>query len=412
MPRSFEEKLALYAKLAVRLGVNVQPGQELIISADINDAPFARLATAEAYKVGAKNVTVFYSDEVNILTRYREGSREAIEYTAGWFIDGMARAMEENACRLVVHGGNPALLKQVDPELVRIASKAQAIATQKLAAFIGNFTINWNIVASVSPEWARMVFPGESDEVAMAKLWDAIFQCSHVDTEDPLKSWQDHCDELAKRKDWLNNLNFYSLHFKGPGTDLEIGLAENNRFIGGWGQARNGVRCAPNIPTEEVFGMPHRLRVNGVVSSTKPLSLRGQIVDKIQVEFKDGVAVKAKAEQGESTLIGLLDTDESARRLGEVALVPNSAAVSRTGLLFFNTLYDENAACHIAFGRCIGENMTGYENLSPEQRLAAGANESAVHVDWMIGSGEIDIDGVHKDGSRVPLMRSGEWASA
>ena len=243
----------------------------------------------------------------------------------------------------------------------------------------------------------------------MAKLWEKIFLASRVLEDDPLAAWATHCETLEAKVVWLNKQRFDALHFMGPGTDLTIGLVEGHDWAGGRGYAKNGIKCSPNIPTEEVFTMPHRARVDGVVSSTMPLSLRGQMVDKIRAEFKDGVAVSVTAEVGESTFTNLLNTDEGARRLGEVALVPNSGKVAQTGTLFLNTLYDENAACHIAMGASYSENLKGIDSLSDEEKLARGANDSLIHVDWMIGSEQIDVDGIRFDGTKVPLMRSGEW---
>ncbi len=246
----------------------------------------------------------------------------------------------------------------------------------------------------------------------MSKLWDAIFSVSRINAEDPVATWTAHQNNLESRATWMNEQQLEAVHFRGPGTDLKVGLAETTRWVGGWGRATNGVKCSPNIPTEEVFTVPHRDSVEGYVSSTKPLSLRGQVIDGIRIEFSGGQAVKATAAAGEETLQKLLQTDEGARRLGEVALVPASSATSQSGVLFYNTLYDENAACHIALGRCIDACFANNETLSEDDRLKLGGNSSMVHVDWMIGSDQIDVDGIRKDGSTIPVLRSGEWAQS
>ncbi len=409
MPRTFQENLALYAKLTIRLGVNVQEGQELLLGADVNDAEFVRLLVAEAYRAGASNVQVLYGDEVNSLTRYQHGSDTAIGYAPQWLVDGMARAMEDGAARLVVSSNDPSLLKHVDPSKVAISSKAQGIAGRRLSELIGGFAINWCIVGAASPTWAKSIFPDETPERAMERLWEAIFLTSRVLEDDPLAVWSAHCAKLEERQDYLNSLRLDTLQFRGPGTDLRVCLVEDHIWVGGWGRAKNGVQCSPNIPTEEIFTMPHRGRVDGVVRSTKPLSVRGQVVEGIEMHFKDGAVTSATAEKGGETIQRLIDTDEGGRRLGEVALVPNSSKVSESGVLFLNTLYDENAASHIAMGRCYSENLEGYDELSEEQRLERGANDSIIHVDWMIGSSEVDVDGLKPDGSVVPLMKSGEW---
>ncbi len=411
MTRSFDENLQLYAELAIREGVNLQPGQELILAADIGDAPFVRMVVREAYRAGAKNVFVAWGDEQVALTRFKEGTDEAIGTVSQWFIDGVERALQDGAARLGIISSNPSLLRDVDPDRVATSSKAHGIASKKVGDLITGFHINWSLVGAASPGWAKQVFPGESESVAVAKLWEAILLTARIFEEDPIKAWQTHAEQLEARVEWLNAMQLTGLRFRGPGTDLQVGLAEGHTWAGGRGRAKNGVLCAPNVPTEEVFTMPHRANVNGFVSSTKPLSLRGQMVDGIRMEFKDGAAVSVTARDGESTLRKLIETDEGACRLGEVALVPHSAKVSQAGILFLNTLYDENAASHIAMGQCYEENMEGHFAMSEQDRLARGANESVVHVDWMIGSDQVDVDGVKSDGSTVPLMRSGEWVS-
>lgn len=409
MIRSFDENLELFAKLAVKEGVALAPGQELLVFAEPVSAPFVRLIAQEAYRQGAKNVEVIWGDPELTLIRYREGSDEALSYAPSWLIDGVAAAHRQGAARLGVLSSDPALLANVAPDKVAAQSRAQGQARRIISEIVAGFEINWSLVGAASPAWAAQVFPNLPQDEAVAKLWEAIFLTSRVLEEDPIAAWVAHSEQLEARVNTLNELRFDSLHFRGPGTDLRVGLVENHQWAGGRGRARNGILCSPNIPTEEVFCMPHRDRVDGFVSSTMPLSLRGQIVDGIRVEFKDGAAVQATATRGQEALQKLIATDEAANRLGEVALVPASSKVAQAGVLFLNTLYDENAASHIALGASYSENLKGYDAMTAEERLAAGANDSIVHVDWMIGSKEIDVDGIHKDGKAVPLMRAGEW---
>jgi aminopeptidase len=409
MQRTFDEKLKDYAALTIRLGINVQPGQELIISAPVFATEFVRMLVAEAYKAGSKNVQVLYNDEEVSKSRFVNGSDEAAGYAPQWFFDGIAAAHGSGAARLSVASSDPGLLADIDPAKVGAWYGATSTASKKVSELVGSMAINWSVIAVPNPVWAQMVFPGESENLAVDKLWDAIFSVARVNSAEPLKAWEDHCDSLEKRQTYLNNLNLRSVCFKGPGTDLEVGLVEKHEWVGGWGYAKNGVKNAPNIPTEEVFTMPHRDRTNGTVSSTMPLSLRGQVVEGIKVEFKNGVAVAVSAKSGESTLVGLMDTDEGGRRLGEIALVPPSGAVAQTGLLFYNTLFDENAACHIAMGSSYSENLPGVDDLSEGEKLAAGANQSKVHMDWMIGSPEVEVDGILQSGERVALMRGNDW---
>jgi aminopeptidase len=276
---------------------------------------------------------------------------------------------------------------------------------------ITGFDINWNIVAYPGTSWAKLVFPDDEEETAVGKLADAIFAASRADVDDPVVAWTAHNSALRARTDWLNGQRFRALHYTGPGTDLTIGLADGHEWVGGTSVAKNGVVCNPNIPTEEVFTTPHAQRVEGHVRSTKPLSYQGTLIDNIAVRFEGGRIVEATASRGAEVLNKVLDTDEGARRLGEVALVPHSSPISASGLLFYNTLFDENASCHIALGQCYSKCFVDGDKLTQEQIAAQGGNSSFIHIDWMIGSDKIDIDGVDADGRRVPVFRKGEWAA-
>jgi aminopeptidase len=255
------------------------------------------------------------------------------------------------------------------------------------------------------------MFPGLSDAEAVARLADAIFSASRVDGDDPVGAWKSHNAALRARSGWMNARNFHSLQFRGPGTDLTVGLAEGHEWMGGASVARNGITCNPNIPSEEVFTTPHAWRTEGFVTSTKPLSHMGSLIEDIRVRFEAGRIVEAHAGRGETVLRKLIETDEGAARLGEVALVPNGSPISKSGLLFYNTLFDENAACHIALGQCYAKCFRDGATLDAGEITDRGGNTSAIHVDWMIGSADIDIDGVDADGSRTPVFRSGEWAA-
>ena len=404
------QKLDRLAEVAVRVGLNLQPGQDLLLTAPAAALPLVRLIAAHAYKAGAGLVTPFLSDEEVALSRYRHAPDASFDRAAGWLYEGMARAFSENTARLAIVGDDPMLLSGQDPEKVARANKANSLAYKPALEKIAGFDINWNIVAFPGRAWAKLVFAGDDDETAVRKLAAAIFSASRVDGDDPLGAWADHNGALAVRRDWLNGERFAALRFTGPGTDLTVGLADGHEWQGGASTARNGVVCNANIPTEEVFTTPHALRVEGHVSSTKPLSYQGTLIDGIAVRFEAGRIVEARAARGEEVLAKVLDTDEGARRLGEVALVPHSSPISKSGILFYNTLFDENASCHIALGQCYAKCFVGGDRLAPDRIAAQGGNSSLIHIDWMIGSGEIDIDGVRPDGSRVPVFRKGEWA--
>lgn len=398
------------AEVAIKVGLRLQKGQDLVLTAPLVAVPLVRLITAHAYKAGASTVTTFYSDEETTLARYRHGHDESFDRAPNWLYGGMAKAYENGAARLAIAGDNPMLLAEQDPAKVGRANKANSIAYKPALEHISNFDINWNICSYPNPSWAKLVFPDMPIEEAVRKLADAIFAASRVDRDDPVAAWAEHNAELKKRSTWLNGERFAALHFTGPGTDLTVGLADGHEWHGGASTAKNGVTCNPNIPTEEVFTTPHALKVEGHVSSTKPLSHQGTLIDNIQVRFAGGRIVEAKASKGEAVLNKVLDTDEGARRLGEVALVPHSSPISASGVLFYNTLFDENASCHIALGQCYSKCFLNGASLSQDQIKAQGGNSSLIHIDWMIGSDKVDIDGIRADGSKVPVMRQGEWA--
>ncbi|MGV1831195.1 aminopeptidase [Agrobacterium vitis] len=403
-------KLDKLAEVAVKVGLRLVPGQDLVITAPLNALPLVRNITRHAYMAGAGLVTTFYSDEETTLARYAHGADASFDRASGWLYEGMAKAYAGGAARLAISGDNPMLLASQDPAKVARANKANSIAFKPALEPISNFDINWNISSYPNPSWAAQVFPDLPLDEAVKKLADAIFAASRVDQPDPVAAWMAHNGELAKRSAWLNGERFSSLHFTGPGTDLRVGLADGHEWHGGASTAKNGITCNPNIPTEEVFTTPHALKVDGVVSSTKPLSHQGTLIDNIQVRFEAGRIVEAKASRGEEVLNKVLDTDEGARRLGEVALVPHSSPISASGILFYNTLFDENASCHIALGQCYSKCFLDGASLTPEQIKAQGGNSSLIHIDWMIGSDKVDIDGVKADGTTVPVMRKGEWA--
>lgn len=414
MPQSHSSvdpiKLEKLAEVAIKVGLQLQHGQDLVITAPVVALPLVRLITKHAYLAGAGLVSTFYSDEETTLARYQYGSDESFDRASGWLYDGMAKAYENGSARLAIAGDNPMLLSEQDPSKVGRANRANSTAYKPALEKISNFDINWNIVSYPNPSWAKVVFPDDPEAIAVAKLAKAIFAASRVDLDDPISAWAEHNANLAKRSSWLNGERFASLHFTGPGTDLTVGLADGHEWHGGASTAKNGITCNPNIPTEEVFTTPHALRVEGHVSSTKPLSHQGTLIDNIRVRFEGGRIVEAKASRGEEVLNKVLDTDEGARRLGEVALVPHSSPISASGILFYNTLFDENASCHIALGQCYSKCFLDGTSLSQEQIKAQGGNSSLIHIDWMIGSDKVDIDGIRPDGSRVPVMRQGEWA--
>jgi aminopeptidase len=408
---TFDEKLDRLAEVAVQIGLGLRAGQELIMSAPIEALPLVRRITEHAYKAGALLVTTFYSDDPSVLARYEYGPNASFDYAPTWLHDGIAAGFRSGAARLAIAGANPALLAKQDPVKVSRANIAASKAGKPAMELITKHEINWTIVACATAEWAKLVFPDDPEHIAVAKLWEAIFVSSRVAVDDPVQEWREHGARLKKRMEMLNAKRFYALHFKGLGTDLTVGLADEHLWAGGGTTAGNGVYCQPNIPTEECFTTPHKDRVNGTVRASKPLSHQGTLIENIAVRFENGRIVEATATAGEDVLNRLISTDDGARRLGEVALVPHSSPIAQSGVLFWNTLFDENAASHIALGQAYSTCLIGGEKMDAEQLAALGANSSLIHVDWMIGSGEMDVDGVAADGTAEPLMRKGEWVS-
>jgi aminopeptidase len=406
---SHEQKLDRLAEVAIHVGLGLAPGQELMMTATVDTLPLARRITEHAYKAGAKLVTTLLSDDESTLLRYQYGANEGFDYAAGWLYDGIATAFKSGAARLAIAGGNPALLSQQDPEKVSRANRAMSKAYRPALELITRHDINWTIVAAATPAWAATVFPNLPADEALARLWDAIFAASRADQPDSVAAWKTHDANLHKRSALLNERRYSALHFKGPGTDLRVGLADDHLWLGGGTTAGNGRYCIPNMPTEEVFTTPHKDRVEGTVTSTKPLSHQGTMIEGIQVRFEGGRIVEAKASKGEAVLNRMIETDDGARRLGEVALVPHNSPIAQSGLLFSNTLFDENAACHIALGQSYSTCLKNGDKLTPEELAKLGANESLIHVDWMIGSAAIGVDGVTAAGDAEPLIRDGEW---
>ena len=407
--RTQAEKLDLFAKVAVNVGLGLKAGQELVMTASTDSLALARRITEHAYRAGASLVTTLLSDDESTLLRYRLAPDKSFDHAAKWLYEGMAVAFRGGAARLAIAGGNPSLLSGEDPSRVGRANRAVSQAYRPALELITRHEINWTIVASATPAWAAAMFPGEAPDEALAKLWDVIFATTRIDTADPVSAWKTHDAGLQRRAAFLNEKRYAALQYRGPGTDFRLGLADDHLWLGGGTTAGNGLYCIPNMPTEEVFTTPHKDHADGTVTATKPLSHMGTMIEGIQVRFERGRIVDLKASKGEEVMKKLIETDEGARRLGEVALVPHSSPIAASGLVFFNTLFDENAASHIALGQSYSSCLRDGDKLTPEQLAARGANESLIHVDWMIGSAKLDIDGLTASGVAEPLMRQGEW---
>ena len=406
-----EKKIDKLANLAVKRGVGLQKGQNLLITAPIESLPLVRKIAEHAYKEGAHIVTPLFTDSDITLSRFKYAPNESFDSATDWLFNGMGEAFDNNTARMAIAGDDPMLLSEMDPEKVSRANKAMAKAYKPARERITEFKINWNIVSWPGSAWASRVFPDLPLDQAIVKLADAIFDASRASVDDPIKAWDDHNEKLRVKTNWLNEQNFAALKYSGPNTDLTVGLAHEHEWMGGASKSQNGIICNPNIPSEEVFTTPHAYKVDGTVCSTKPLSYQGTLIEDIKVTFKDGKIIESSASKGEEVLHKVLNSDEGASRIGEVALVPHSSPISQSGIIFYNTLFDENAASHIALGQCYSKCFKGDLDLSKEEITKRGGNSSMIHIDWMIGSNQIDVDGIDKNGNSKPVFRKGEWAN-
>lgn len=405
-----QQTLEKYAELVVRMGVNIQKGQAFMINSPIECASFTRLLAKKAYEAGAKDVHINWSDDELTLLKYKHAPDEVLADFPEWRVKLQEGYAEDGAALLSIHATNPDLLADIDPKRIALADKASAEGLRNFRKYVMNDLITWSVISVPTKAWAKKMFPDVSEKEAMQQLWEAIIKTVRVDQEDPITAWKEHNATLKKAENLLNDKQYESLVFKAEGTDLTIGLPENHIWQGGAAVSEDGTTFNPNMPTEEVYCMPHKYKVNGTVKSTKPLNYGGSLIDNFSLTFKDGKVVDFKAEQGEASLEQLLNLDEGAKRLGEVALVPHESPISQSGLIFYNTLFDENASCHVALGKAYPTSIEGGASMNEEQLEAHGVNDSLTHVDFMIGSSDLDIDGVKKDGTTEPVFRKGSWA--
>ena len=411
MTPDFERALDAYAELIVKVGLNLRAGQRLIIRAPLEAAPLVRRVAAHAYDNGSRLVEAIWSDPELLLVRYNHAPADSFAEVSDWPIRAGLEYAENGHAFLSVGGIDPDLLKGVPAERVATVRRAEGMAGMPVSRLISADAINWCVVGYATQAWAARVFPNLPPDERQQRLWEAIFRTVRLDAPSPLAAWQAHADSLAARTKMLNDKQYVALRFTGPGTDLTVGLPANHNWIGGAAPTGVGISNIANLPTEEVFTAPHRRRVDGTVRATMPLSLSGNLVEDFSLTFKEGRVVDLRAAKGEELLRSQVEIDEGAARLGEVALVPHSSPIAQSGILYYNTLFDENAASHIALGRAYRNCIDGCEGLDDEDFAALGGNNSATHLDFMIGSGEIDVDGLTGDGTAEPLMRRGEWAN-
>jgi aminopeptidase len=408
--QAFEEMLDKYAELVIRVGVNIQPGQVLMIESPLETVELTRKIVRRAYEAGAKYVQVNWDDEQVTRTRFESAPDDSFSYYPEWTAKMMEQLAEGGGALLNIKVPDPELYQGIDGNKVNQANKAASLARQTFQRYVRNSTFSWCLVKAPTKAWASKVFADLPEAERVDAMWETIFKMNRVDRPDPVAAWREHLDVLLQKRKVLNAKNYKSLHFKAPGTDLVVELPEGHVWLGGGKENGFGVYFVANMPTEEVYTMPKRTGVNGTVTSTMPLNLNGRLVDKFSLTFKDGKVVDFKAEVGEEHLASLLDTDENARYLGEVALVPYESPISNLQRIFYNTGIDENASCHLALGSAYPTNLENGTSLSREELIARGANVSLIHVDFMLGSAVMDIDGELQDGTVEPVFRGGSWA--
>ncbi len=414
--KTHQEMLAKYAEAIVKVGLNIRAGQRLIVTLGATRgvphqfAPLVREIAKAAYAAGASFVDAIFADEEMLRLRIQHAPKDSFDIYPKWQIQAVADTIASGGALLSIAGSNPDLLGGLDPDLVGRLQRTHLENWSPIGEKVTTNAVNWCVVAAAGEAWAQKIFPDLGVVEAQEKLWRAIFEATRIDQPDPIAAWNKHIAALKERALYLQSKQYTALHYKGPGTDFTLGLPSGHLWISAQSMAQNGVAFTANMPTEEVFTLPDRNRADGVISATFPLSYGGTLIEDFQVHFENGRIVKVAAKKGEAALQKLIDTDEGSHRLGEVALVPASSPIGQRGHLFYNTLFDENASCHIAIGRAYRFTLAGGTELNDDEFIAAGGNVSLNHVDFMIGSPQMDIDGITKDGIREPVMRKGEWA--
>jgi aminopeptidase len=406
----FEQTLDKYASLAVEVGVNIQKGQKLFVAAPISAVDFVRRIAKKAYELGASDVLFDWTDDDLTRMKFEMAPDETFKEFPMWKARGREELAEENTAFLSVISANPDLLSGVAPSRIQDATKASATALEKFRNYAMSDKISWSIVAVPNPIWATKVFPDLSEQEALEALWEAIFKATRADLDKPVEAWRNHTDTLDTKATYLNEKKYKALHYTAPGTDLTVELPHHHIWVSAGSYNEKGTLFVANMPTEEIFTAPLKTGVNGIVASTKPLSYSGNLIEDFSITFEEGKIVDYKADKGYESLKQLIETDEGSHYLGEIALVPHKSPISDTNLIFYNTLFDENASNHLAIGKAYNFCLEGGKTMSQEEQQANGLNHSLTHVDFMIGSEAMNIDGISADGKREAIFRNGNWA--
>lgn len=410
--KELEQYMMKYAETVLQIGVNLQKEQILVIEAKLEAAPFVRMVTQLAYQLGASQVIHEWTDDELSLIRHRYASEESLGYYPQWKADGYKQYAQNNAAFIFIDTPNPDLLKDIPTERIAKEMRGRAAIRKTYLKYTHNDNASWVIISVPSEAWAARVFPELNQQEAVIQLWEKILQAARIDLQDPVGNWTKHLENLQKRTKQLNQMQIHTLHYRSPGTDLVIELPEKHVWLSGLSNNLMGTPFVANMPTEEVYTMPVKHGVNGTVRSSRPLVYGGCLIDNFSLVFRDGKVVDFQAETGEGILTSILDTDEGSRYLGEVALVAHHTPISMMNRNFYNILFDENASCHLAIGQSFSSNLLDGNQLSPQELFERGANTSLTHIDFMIGTGELDIDATLKDGRVVPLFRQGNWVES
>ncbi len=399
-----------YAKLLAKTGINVRKGQWVVVNAELDQPEFVEMVVEELYRAGAGKVTVEWTHQPLVRTHYKYQKEETLSAFQKWEIEKLEYRKEQLPAMLYLESEDPDGLSGMDQEKFTRVRGARSKVTKPYRDEMEN-KYQWCIAAVPGKAWAKKVFPDLMVNTAVEHLWDAILSASRADGNDPVKDWARHNDELAQKCDYLNRLKLVALEYKSSnGTDLRVGLIPNSLFKGGGEQTVSGNFFNPNIPSEEIFISPKAGEAEGIVYSTKPLSYQGELIENFSVRFENGKIVEVKAEKNGHLLEKMISMDEGAKMLGECALIPYDSPINNSGILFYNTLFDENASCHLALGMGFNECLKGFEEMSLEEIHAKGINDSMIHVDFMIGSRDLEIVGVTANGARVPIFKNGNWA--
>jgi aminopeptidase len=405
-----ESMLEQYARLVVKTGINIQKDQTVVVSSPIECAPFTRVIAETAYREGAREVVINWIDEISSKIRFLHAPDEVFDEFPDWRKDFYLFYLHKNAAFISISAADPELLKDVNPERIVRSQKASNTALKEYREKIMNHENSWCVVSVPTKPWATKVFPNETGDRAVELLWNAILAAVRVEAADPIAAWKQHKADLKERRDFLNSHNFKLLHYKSSnGTDLKVELPEGHVWMGGSKHNAAGVDFVANIPTEEVFTMPKKTGVNGIVFSSKPLVYNGNLIEDFNLTFENGKVTTFSAKKGTDILQKLLETDEGSGYLGEVALVPYDSPISNSNILFYNTLFDENASCHFAFGKAYPTCIQDGGSLSKEELETRGVNDSLVHVDFMIGTKDLEITGITAEGKQIPVFKNGNF---